>query len=93
MTMTQQTDGQPPLSPIVAAVFTRMFEDTASTTTNVIEMFKRDEARLKAELWLIRDQVGRLLEGPWMPTSHALMEALYPSRDAVEAAVNDGGDF
>lgn len=90
--MTEQTAEQVQFSPVVATVLTRMFEDTAATTTNVIEMFKRDEARLKAELWLIREQIGTLLDGPWMPTSHALMAALYPSRAAVEAAIKAGVD-
>lgn len=80
------------MTPLVAGVLSAMFKDTAATTDALLDSYKHRADRAEAELWLVREQIGRLLEGPYMPTSQALLAALWPSDNAVVAAIDAGKD-
>ena len=82
----------PPYTPLVAAVLTQMANDTAFTTNALLDSYKHRADKAEATLNLIREHIGDLLAGPYMPTSLALAAALWPSDAAVEAEMKAGGD-
>lgn len=91
-TTEQAVDEQPPFSPLVAAVLTKMFADSAATTNALLDSYKHRADRAEAELQLVRERISALLDGPYMPTPDELLRSLRPSRDEVDALLDDAGE-
>lgn len=86
--MTDQTPTEPapdaPFSPLVGAIFTQMFADSASTSTRLIDSLTEQLAEANATLDAIRDRIEALLDGSYMPTSTVLRQALWPPKEIRE---------
>jgi ABC-type phosphate/phosphonate transport system ATPase subunit len=74
----------PAASELVVRIMQQNAKDAAWTTNELLHAYKSQAEHAEAALALIRDRIGALLDGPWMPTSHAIDAALYPSREQVE---------
>ena len=59
-------------------------EGLAKTTNTLIDNLTAERDELQAELKAVRHGIELLLEGNWMPTSEALLRALWPSADMVD---------
>lgn len=82
MTAVEQ-DG--PLSPLVADVFTAMFEQSASITNQVMDNYQAQIESLEAELYAVRQGVSLLLSGPFMPMPDAIRQAVfYPDQELID---------
>lgn len=55
----------------------------AFTTNTLIDNLEREVCERSAELYLIRDRIQELLTGDYMPTSHALLAALWPTMEHI----------
>jgi hypothetical protein len=75
--MTDTTDTDPPFSPLLADIFTRMFEDSAFTTNALIEGLQRQVDDYRCELAAVREGVARLLGGPYQPSTDAIERAVF----------------
>lgn len=74
-----------PFSPLVGAIFTQMFEQSASITTQVMDNYQAQVEVLEAELYAIRNGVSLLLSGPYMPMPDAIRRAVfYPDKELIE---------
>lgn len=72
-------------SPLVAAVITAQFEIARSANTRLIEVLQANLAEALAQLDAVRAGVSVLFRSPYMPTPDAVLTALWPSREAVQA--------
>jgi hypothetical protein len=77
------------IDPLVAKLMEASMKQTHAVTDQVIESLTYRAKRAEAELRLVRETVGELLAGPWMPVPAALREALWPSRETVDAILNE----
>lgn len=85
MTAVDETREQQPFSPLVAAVVTQMFTDSAAVNSRVIDNLERTVADLEAELYAIRTDVQRLLDGPYMPNPDLIRSAVFvPSAKLID---------
>jgi hypothetical protein len=75
----------PPISSLVAQLLEANMTQTHAVTNAVIDNLTRNRDEANATLAAIRAGVFRLLSGPYMPTSEAIREALWPSADMVNA--------
>lgn len=66
--------------------------ESAHITNELLDKYMADAKFQKAKVELIQAGVDELLSGPWMPTTGALVRALYPSNEQVEAFMaNENG--
>lgn len=80
--MSDQQQEQP-FSPVVAAVLTKMFSDSAATTNAVIDNYRAQLLDREAELYAIRQGVAALLGHPWTPSSEAVSQAVFTPSHAL----------
>lgn len=74
-----------PFSPVVAAVLTQMFTDSANVTNTLLDNYRREIRELRAELAAVRTGVGELLSGPYAPSESAIQRAVYfPPNELVQ---------
>lgn len=59
-------------------------EALANTTNTLLDNLTAERDELRAEIAAMRHGVELLLNGQWMPTSDALLRALWPSADAID---------
>lgn len=69
---------------LIVRIMQKNAADAAWTTNQLLDSYERRTKELEAALALIRDGIGRLLDGPWMPTSRAIEAALWPSSERVQ---------
>lgn len=74
----------PASAELIVRIMQKNAADAAWTTNQLLDSYERRTKQLEATLALIRDGIGRLLDGPYMPTSHAIEAALWPSSERVE---------
>lgn len=70
--------------PLVAQLMHASHEATNAASQAVIDSLQWDVDRLQAQQQLITSAIHKLCDGKWMPTTGALLAALFPTRDAVE---------
>jgi hypothetical protein len=81
----QHREEDQPFSPLVGALITRMFEDSASINSRVIENLEHTVDTLTAELYAIRTGVAQLIDQPWTPSNEAIRGAVFfPSKQLVD---------
>lgn len=68
---------------LIAALVEQNAKDAAWTANTLIESYRQQAIRAESTLAAIRDRVGHLLSGDYMPTSTALIRALYPSEELI----------
>jgi hypothetical protein len=73
---------------LIVRVMQQNAKDAAWTANELLHAYKSQAEQAEATLELIRDRIYALLSGPYMPTSHAIEAALWPSREQVEAWAN-----
>lgn len=80
--MTGENTDQP-FSPLVGAVITTMFEQSAATTNRLIESLQyqlaHEQARNDAIVW----KISQLCDGPHVPNPALIRSALYPSDELI----------
>lgn len=62
--------------------------ETAAMTNRVIESLTQQLAEANATIDLIREDIGELVSGPYMPNPSAYIDALWPSKDRVEQYID-----
>jgi hypothetical protein len=62
----------------------KMSTDASFTTNALLDGYKTDYEKAQATIRAIRAQVEGLCSGPWMPSTAALMDALWPNAEAIE---------
>ena len=86
---TETPSDKPPIHPLMAAVVTQMFKDSEFTTNALLDSYEHQAQMAEVTLELVRGRIGDLLSGDYMPTSHALVAALWPSDALIEAVIED----
>lgn len=61
------------------------YREQLQVLNGLVEGFRESAAQRTAELAAVRDGVGSLLSGQWMPTPAAIESALYPSPEQIAA--------
>jgi hypothetical protein len=85
MTDTPPTSTMPPEAlGLVVELMRRNASNAAWTTNQLLDGYRADLATRTAELAAIRAGVSALLAGPWMPTSDAIRDALYPAAEVID---------
>lgn len=69
---------------LVVRIMQQNAKDAAWTTNELLHGYKSRAEEAEAALALIRARVSALLDGPYMPTSHAIEAALWPSSEQVQ---------
>ena len=69
---------------LVVRIMQQNAKDAAWTTEQLLHAYKDRAEKAEATLALIRRGVGALLNGPYMPTSHAIEAALWPASDQAQ---------
>lgn len=82
--MTEAT-AEPTFSPLLADILSANARTTADATNRVIDSLRQQLDYAHARAALVEERMVRLLDGPWMPTSQALLDALYPSDEKIRA--------
>lgn len=83
-TTVDEPAGQQHLSPLMAAIFTRMFAESAATTNALIDSLQHRADEAEAELYAIRTGVERLLAGDYMPNPDAIRRAVFcPDKELI----------
>lgn len=77
---------------MVAEMVSQNYRDYAGTTQTLIESYQADIAELRATLGAIRQRIGHLLSGPYMPTPAVLLDALYPDPSSLRIMDPKGND-
>lgn len=77
-------DVDPAAMELVVRIMQQNAADAAWTTNQLLEFHQNRTAELEATLNLIRTRITALLGGPYMPTSHAIEAALWPSSEQVQ---------
>lgn len=70
---------------LMFACMEQMSRDAEFTTNALLDSYKHQAEKAQATLDLVRDRISELLSGPYMPTSHALANALWPLEAEIEA--------
>ncbi len=73
-----------PLTPLVAAVLTKMMDDTAQTTNRVIDNLQGELNIARATIDAMRNEIIRLMNQEFLPHPRSVINALYPSQETVE---------
>jgi hypothetical protein len=68
-----------PFSPLVADVIGAMIGQSHDASTRLIDSLTSQLADTHATIDAIRTSVSELLDGPYVPSAHAIERALYPS--------------
>ena len=77
-------DSDQPFSPLVADILTAQSEYTAGVANAVIDGLQKEVSELTATLAAVREDVGALIYGRWMPTTAAIDAALWPSKERID---------
>jgi hypothetical protein len=80
------------VTPFVAALMEKSATETAWATNQVLDAAERKAKRAQATLDLVRERISKLIKGPWMPTTDALRNALWPFDEEIEARMAGGDD-
>lgn len=73
---------------LVAKLIQANYNDYAVTAQAVIDGLQHQNARLEAELGIIRQRINELFSGDYMPTQFAVEQAVfYPSMTQIRIAV------
>ena len=80
----EMAEVDPAAMELVVRIMQQNAKDAAWTTEQLLHAYKDRAERAEATLALIRHGVGGLLNGPYMPTSHAIEAALWPASDQVQ---------
>ena len=75
----------PLIDPLVAQILEQNSRNLAFTTNALIDNLTARLDEERAELAAVRDEIQRLLAGSWMPTSDALIRALYPAGSTINS--------
>lgn len=59
--------------------------DLAHTTNALVDGLTSERDELRATLDAVRTEIKVLLSSPWAPSSHALLNALWPDSETVNA--------
>lgn len=70
----------------------QMLHDSQATNAALIAPLWRSADRERATTELIRERIGMLLSGPYAPSEHALLKALYPDSRDVERLAQSYAD-
>jgi hypothetical protein len=76
-------DTPPLIDPLLVQILEANSNALNYTTNALIEGYKHSSETYCATVDAIRDHVHALLNGPYMPTSAALLSALYPSEEMI----------
>jgi len=83
-----------PITPLMANIVTKMFEDSAATTDRLIDNLNAQLDSTQAELNLIRSAILKLCSEKYMPNPEYIKDALYPTvgeiREYLEKNKTDG---
>jgi hypothetical protein len=63
---------------------TRLVTGEQLTTQSLIDTLTQQLAESQALVACIREKVGDLLDGPYVPSDRAILKALYPDKQLVE---------
>ena len=74
----------PAAAEFIVRVMQQNAKDAAWTTNQLLDSYENRAKQAEATLALIRSGIGQLLDGPYMPTSHAIEAALWPSSELVQ---------
>jgi hypothetical protein len=78
--MSEHEETAPPLiDPLVVQILEANSTALAHTTNALIENLQAQLDNERATVAAIRDRISTLLDGPWMPTSSTIRDALWPS--------------
>lgn len=75
------------MTPEAEALVARLMQQSASeyqaVTQQLIEALQYDNAKLTAELQLIRENISKMLDAPYVPNTAYLRNLLWPSREEI----------
>jgi hypothetical protein len=74
---------------LAMALMHRSYQDSTFLQNQLIESFKNDYEKTRAELDIIRNRVTQALVGPWMPTPDYIRGLMYPKQTEIEELVNE----
>lgn len=77
-------DMDPASMELVVRIMQQNAKDAAWTTNELLDAYKSRAEKAETTIALIRARIGALLDGPYMPTSHAIEAALWPSDKQVQ---------
>lgn len=75
------------LDPLIAQILTANAESSYKISQVVDADYRRTIARLEAKLNLIQTNVTNLCIQPWVPNPDKIIDALYPSFEEINEAV------
>jgi hypothetical protein len=64
-------------------------QENAAIASQLADSYKAQADKASATLYLVREAIHRLFEGPYMPNPRTVENALYPGEEAVRAIVED----
>lgn len=77
-------DVDPAAAEFIVRIMQKNAIDTAWTTNQLLDSYKTRAEEAEATIAMIRAGIGALLDGPYMPATHAIEAALWPSSEQVQ---------
>jgi hypothetical protein len=74
---------------LVASLVQTSYNQYANSSQRLIESYRDDATRQRAEKELIRAGIERLLNGPYAPSETSIRTALYPDDAVIEARAKE----
>jgi hypothetical protein len=81
MSCTEQA--HPPFTPLVAQILEAQVATTHAVTTGLIDTLMRQVADATARRAAVEGEIAALLNGRYMPTPRAILDALYPDDETI----------
>lgn len=70
--------------PLIAQLIQSNYNQYASTSQSLLDTYEAQIKQSNAVIDSIRDRIRTLLNGDYMPTTRAIMDALYPSAEEIQ---------
>jgi len=84
---------QPQEIPLVAQLIQTSYNNYTTTSQQLIENYQGQIDELRATLYLIRNEIGKAIRKPYVPSTHYIDTLLYPSPEMIsELAIEYGNE-
>lgn len=75
--------------PLLAMLVGQSHRDLAYTTNALLEGYKHDATRARAELMAIRAKMAQVLASPYAPSAWVIQEAIWPDDELIDSFAAD----